>query len=907
MDTGSFPLTRRVGRLRLRMVTKCGPGFRDIYFRLLHVPSSTQYFPPGDKIKTHGFGLLSEIDLGEINPVTLLPWTPLDVRGFGSAANVWQVQITGAGSAASPLQVLSLELEVQYVVAENRLAVGTWRRPPMTTTTLPDLITLDALVRPDGSGGWTNGFSKVNGVDHIYVPRRAHDLMVGGNLAPATDIRWHFVGGNDSAGSNPPPVPEMRSADVTIAANSSMVGAVMTATPFTGHLAGTVVPLVSGSGAASVDSQPYMAPGEAGMLAVGDDTSILTTFVAPASAAYLGIRFVVRPPADGEGTLRVTVHSWNGTTPALANPQIGGVLDISAADLLATAAMPNMPAGYREVSGFLDLAASLTATGDYYVKLNKIDGTAGTTWDLQPVDTDENTSRSFQGTADGFLYALDDIGGGSIAATDLNIGLVLYQQPPPPTGLAASVVTDPQVFFYGGCVVSGAGCDVEAIDGIHLSWGSPTTGYGSLFEAWNVQRRDFGSDQWWQIGHGISAANKFFTDWELTRNRPAKYRVRTELTDGSFSAWVETAPVVLDSPGAVGDGASTPDHPDFALVDLDFRAYVAADDWTPGGFGSIIAGQWIAPSQQQWYLGIDTTGRLVFGYSTTGANTTTRTATVATGFANGTPHWVRVTFDANNGSGQHVVTFYGSDDGVTWTTIGAPVVTAGTVTMFNSTSPLQVGPLLGFAGQVRSLELRPLIDGTIATNPDFTIQPVGATSLVDSTGKTWTVVGAAQLVGTGEGIAQSYDAEVLFVSNARPDLNVAYTYDPEVPVEFLDHENDHLMVVQGAPFRVAFLDPHNRGMGITYRIRPVFGEPPVDEIGFPLPIEEVYAPLVNIARSRGGRTIPYVCVLDYEGGRRFGYIRLGNGARDILDVNVPGYELNVAVTPLTDRPAVVEF
>src|SRR5262245_41218203 len=93
LNSVTFPLTRRVGRLRLRGVTGSTGTFRDIYFRLLHVPSSVVYIPPGDRIRTHYYGLLHQVDLGDINPVTLLPWTPLDIRGFGSAANVWQVRI----------------------------------------------------------------------------------------------------------------------------------------------------------------------------------------------------------------------------------------------------------------------------------------------------------------------------------------------------------------------------------------------------------------------------------------------------------------------------------------------------------------------------------------------------------------------------------------------------------------------------------------------------------------------------------------------------------------------------------------------------------------------------------------------------------------------------------------------
>jgi hypothetical protein len=49
---------------------------------------------------------------------------------------------------------------------------------------------------------------------------------------------------------------------------------------------------------------------------------------------------------------------------------------------------------------------------------------------------------------------------------------------------------------------------------------------------------------------------------------------------------------------------------------------------------------------------------------------------------------------------------------------------------------------------VHRAELRDGIDGTVVANPDFTGHDAGDTSIVDGTGKTWTLAGDAYLGGS---------------------------------------------------------------------------------------------------------------------------------------------------------------
>lgn len=195
--------------------------------------------------------------------------------------------------------------------------------------------------------------------------------------------------------------------------------------------------------------------------------------------------------------------------------------------------------------------------------------------------------------------------------------------------------------------------------------------------------------------------------------------------------------------------ASTPDHADFAFSgDHDVRAHLSLDDWTPSAV-SIVVAQSAFIGDIGFAFAVNTDGTLSLSWSTNGSTGTNvaRNSTVATGFANGSFHWIRATVDVDNGAAGHDVRFFTSEDGVNWTQLGATVTNAGVTSVFNSTQPLTVSnSLVSMAGQVRYVEVRNGIDGTIVANPDFTVQPVGTTSFTDSTGKTWTVNSPASVV-----------------------------------------------------------------------------------------------------------------------------------------------------------------
>jgi len=145
-------------------------------------------------------------------------------------------------------------------------------------------------------------------------------------------------------------------------------------------------------------------------------------------------------------------------------------------------------------------------------------------------------------------------------------------------------------------------------------------------------------------------------------------------------------------PGIATNYASTPDAAALDIVgDLDLRVKVALDDWTPSATTSLIA-KWEADATRSWHLRLTTSGTLQFRwYNSAGAVSGTILSTVATGVADGATKWVRATFDVDNGASGNDVKFFLSDDGLTWTQLGATVTTAGVTDIRNGTAALWVG------------------------------------------------------------------------------------------------------------------------------------------------------------------------------------------------------------------------
>lgn len=220
--------------------------------------------------------------------------------------------------------------------------------------------------------------------------------------------------------------------------------------------------------------------------------------------------------------------------------------------------------------------------------------------------------------------------------------------------------------------------------------------------------------------------------------------------------------------GAINTYASTPDSVALSITgDIDLRAKVAMDDWTPAATQRIITKE--TPTTQRSYgMGITSTGLITFRWSTDGTTSLELGSTVATGFADGSVNWVRATRVAATG----ILQFFTSSDGVTYTQLGTNVNPGSTGNLFDSTAPLEVGVRASvnepFAGNIFEVEVRNGIAGTIVANPNFTARPwdVGESSGVtgaDAAGNTWT------LTGTGAVIQRAFSSDLDLRAYIAPD------------------------------------------------------------------------------------------------------------------------------------------
>jgi len=169
---------------------------------------------------------------------------------------------------------------------------------------------------------------------------------------------------------------------------------------------------------------------------------------------------------------------------------------------------------------------------------------------------------------------------------------------------------------------------------------------------------------------------------------------------------------------------------------LDIRCKMAMDDWTPATAAEVMV-KWGAAGQRSFSMWVTTGGLLYLKWSADGTATVAATSTVATGVADGATKWVRATMDATNGN----VAFYLSDDGLTWTQLGATVAGAGATSVFASTTTWQdsVAELFNARKFYRAQILNG-INGTPVLDVDTSVISAGsATSLTALTGQTVTI------------------------------------------------------------------------------------------------------------------------------------------------------------------------
>ncbi len=198
----------------------------------------------------------------------------------------------------------------------------------------------------------------------------------------------------------------------------------------------------------------------------------------------------------------------------------------------------------------------------------------------------------------------------------------------------------------------------------------------------------------------------------------------------------------------------TLDHASLDIVgDLDVRADVQPLHWQCEQGVGLAAKYVTGTNQRSWAWWVNSDGKIVLRWTTDGTLATaidvTSTAAIVPAADNRIS--LRATLDVNNGASGYTVTFYTGTGGVngSWTQLGS-TVTAGPVTsIFSGTAHVNVGGINvtqdATAGRMHAAQIRSGIGGTIVANPDFTAQTAGATSFVDSAGRTWQLNSGAEL------------------------------------------------------------------------------------------------------------------------------------------------------------------
>jgi hypothetical protein len=175
-------------------------------------------------------------------------------------------------------------------------------------------------------------------------------------------------------------------------------------------------------------------------------------------------------------------------------------------------------------------------------------------------------------------------------------------------------------------------------------------------------------------------------------------------------------------PGINLNYCSTPDSVATSITgDIDVRAKIALDDWTPSASMRIM-GKWNSP-QLSYFLSVFAPGTIGFNWSSDGTNNLAATSTVAPTVTDGATLWIRATLDVDNGAGGHDIKFFTSPDGITWTQLGTTATGVGTTSIFDGTAPLEVGTIATGTGPTRGKFFRAQvlngIGGTVVFDANF--------------------------------------------------------------------------------------------------------------------------------------------------------------------------------------------
>jgi hypothetical protein len=223
-------------------------------------------------------------------------------------------------------------------------------------------------------------------------------------------------------------------------------------------------------------------------------------------------------------------------------------------------------------------------------------------------------------------------------------------------------------------------------------------------------------------------------------------------------------------PNFDGSYASTPDSAALSITgNIDMRTRVAANDWTPVGIRHLLAKR-ASTTTISYNFYLDTTGCLGWVSSANGSTIRLVISSVATGFTDGTAHWLRVTRNSATGD----VKFYTANDSASmpssWTQLGSTQSTT-IEGLFDGTQNLEIGGVLGgtttWLGPYYQAQIRNNIldDGTgIVFDADLT-KDVSQRTWIDAACTQFAESSTNAATVTLNGLTVQGDGRITIVSN----------------------------------------------------------------------------------------------------------------------------------------------
>lgn len=522
--TAAFPLTRRVLNLSITGVFSVfnngGVVARRFDAKLYNNATAQTFVLPQGVYYANIYGSpIFTASCGEINPVTLRPWTCQDVREFDVGGD-WELRIESAASSVCPARIQSLALKVDFMLTDNRQASAVWRRSTTSGLAMRSSYTLTQW--PGGEPYW----DKPTPLDFAVLMRQADDLLLSGSQPRATDISL-WTQGQDLGrfgGTSYPPVPGMMLDSVNLAHHQ-----IPTVTPTYEFRRASTLNMVVSGGAVSDDGQPYAQTLRSFSL-THTTSSPKQSLTAPQTADYLGVRFIAAPPVTSTQPLNVAVHK------ASDGLQVGPTYVQSAAAARARL-VDGIEARVAYLEGFFPSPVSLVAGTLYEIRFTT-PAPSSDPWTVYAVGDGEINPNGDSATMGGVANRATLPGISSGGNDGIDICVALLKQPDAPEW-ASVHMNDVELGVAQGGRGSCAHCAVKSVEMLHVEWQQTANGDG--FEHYEVQRNEIDRPDVWEAVHmSLSEDRTAFIDPTTRRGVSTRYRVRVKLNDTSFSDWAVT-------------------------------------------------------------------------------------------------------------------------------------------------------------------------------------------------------------------------------------------------------------------------------------------------------------------------------------------------------------------------------